>query len=218
MWETMVRITDTSREMRDNLAREFFLEANKRVRRNAKSGLAQAKAATLHFLTNTDTYRSLVSGELAAHFGFIKGESVLRPILNTFVESIHYRFDPFSQNKGSFSFLGILDDYSDVFSLDSAYIKGKNKPGITTQYPLPWLNWLLLQGDAILVKDYHIEIGGLKSRSGEAIMVRGGNWKIPSGFGGTAANNWITRMSPKGTKAITEYDKTLERILEGLLV
>jgi hypothetical protein len=221
MWEPMLKITDSVKTMQEGLALEFFKIANSRVRRNAGLALARAKIATLSFLTKTPTYQSLVSGELAYHFGFNKGteESVLQPILNTFVDSIHYEFIPFSKIGGSFTFYGVNADYSDVFSLPEAKIAGKNKPELTTRYPLPWLNWLLLQGDAILVQDYKIVIGTVnRSKTGKAVMIHGGTWSIPSEFRGTASNNWITKMSPKGEKAVSEYDKTMQKIMEGLLV
>tara|TARA_R110000824_G_scaffold143199_10_gene310794 strand:- start:4611 stop:5261 length:651 start_codon:yes stop_codon:yes gene_type:complete len=216
----MIEITDTAASMQDKLTIEFYKLANARIKRNAPIGLAQAKATTLAFLISTDTYQSLVSDELAYHFGFIKGteERVLRPILNTFVESIHYEFIPFSKTGGSFTFFGISDDYADVLALPQAYIQGKNRSKFTTEYPLPWLNWLLLQGDEILVKDHKISIGAISGRSGEAVMIEGGTWSIPSRFRGTPTNNWVTKMSPKGTKAISDYDITMQKILEGLLV
>jgi len=219
MWEKMVRITESAADMHRKLVDAFYAEANDRINKRKDKALDDFKKLTYKFLVNSPTYESLVSGDLAFHFGFRKGqeESRLQPILNTFVDSVSYKFKPYSRTGGSFEFFAIHSDYSDVLSLSEAKIQGKNKDEFSVNYPLPWLNWLLLQGDDIIIKDYKIELGVLASRSGKAIMVKGGTWAVPSEFRGTANDNWVTRLSSETDAAIGSYQQGLQQIMEGLL-
>lgn len=199
---------------------EYYKQLNVRVNARKNLVLEEVKSLTNAFLRSTETYQSLVSGQLATHFGFRKGNERgrLEPILNTFVNSIHYTFVPFARGKGSFTISGFVNGFSDVLSLPEALIQGSSDKKLSTAYPLPWLNWLLLQGDRVIVQDYHIEIGSVaakSSRSGKAIMVGGGTWAVPE-LGGTEGNNWITDLTPVGTNAITSYDKKIRDTMERM--
>lgn len=219
MSDKMVKITDTQQAFNKKLIQAFFDEANARINRRKETALVQFKALTLNFLTSAPTYQSLVSGELAAHFGFRKGqeESRLQPILNTFINSIDYKFKPFSATGGTFEFFGIPKHYQDALSLPEAEIKGENRKKFSTPYPLPWLNWLLLQGDTILVPDHKIKLGVISSRSGQAIMVEGGSWAVPREFAGTANDNWVTKISDGVDESLGSYQAQVKEIMEGML-
>jgi hypothetical protein len=212
----MVRLTDSDSVLKKKIEDEYYRIVNDRINKRKDNTLQEVKRNTLFFLKDSPTYKSLVSGQLAFHFGFRKGqeESRLEPILNTFINSIHYIYSPFSAHGGHFSFVGFVDDFSDVLSLPEAKIQGNNKPEFSTKYPLPWLNWLLLQGDKI-IEGYRIELGVLASRSGKAIMVKGGSWAVPE-LGGSDSNNWITELTPQGTRAISEHDRQMQKIMERM--
>ena len=56
----------------------------------------------------------------------------------------------------------------------------------------------MTEGDRIIIVGYHIkyDISSAQkqnSQSGSAIMVKGGNWRVPPNFSGTLEDNWITR-------------------------
>ena len=212
---------ETDASFSEKVLDEYYLEINAKITKNKNKALQEVKDVTKGFLYSTETYKSLVSGELAKHFGFRKGQerSRLEPILNTFIRSMQYRFIPFGKNKGGFSFLGFVSGFQDVLSLPEATIAGASEEVVTVNYPLPWLNWLLLRGDDIIVNDYKIEIGTIaakSSRSGKAIMISGGSWAVPE-LSGTESNNWITKLTPAGTDAITAYDKKIVSIIKGMI-
>lgn len=81
-------------------------------------------------------------------------------------------------------------------------------------FHIPWLQWLLLSGHQQVVKSYHVKYKDYPakgSRSGGAIMVRGGNYSIvPSQFTGVADDNFITRSLDK---MFPEIEKVLIDIL-----
>jgi hypothetical protein len=56
-------------------------------------------------------------------------------------------------------------------------------------------DWLLLQGTRVVVSDYSVEeVESEDSRSGDAIMKKGGFFRVDPEFAGTAFDNWITRV------------------------
>lgn len=80
-------------------------------------------------------------------------------------------------------------------------------------YQLPWLEWLLLRGNQIIVKKYEVKMGpNPYSRTGNAIMVESNkNWRVPAEFVGTQNNNWITRAIDRvESQIVNVIQKTIE--------
>jgi hypothetical protein len=79
-------------------------------------------------------------------------------------------------------------DYSEVLTVDGASFISEGN------FEIPWLRWLTLEGDKIMVGD-HSFVGGYleRSRTGYGIMAKPGNWHVPVEYAGTAEENWITR-------------------------
>jgi len=82
------------------------------------------------------------------------------------------------------------DDLNGVIGDQVALVVDKNRG-----YELPWLQWLLLRGNEVIVQNYSVKIGpNPASRTGNAIMVQSNrNWRVPPEFVGTQTNNWTTR-------------------------
>ena len=83
--------------------------------------------------------------------------------------------------------------YDDLLALPQAeYIQT-----YTTKEPknIPWLSWLLTKGDTIVIGEFRVKYVGDKpySRSGGAIMIRGGGFRVDPQFSGTESDNFITR-------------------------
>lgn len=138
-------------------------------------------------------YQSLISGQLKAELGLPDSgmvESIITHLSNS--TEISKRSLQITQNgiSGGFTINMIKsDDLSGALSQASASI---NIEGGS----LPWLEWLTLRGNEILVKDYIVQFGpNPRSRSGLAIMKpsSGDKWRVPPAFVGTINNNWITR-------------------------
>lgn len=145
------------------------------------------------FLRDSPVYNALVNGPLDLHLGIPQGEAVdrLGKIIDTFALQTEVDFRRVSVNgnkmNGGFTVSVVNKDWSLVTGLVEAMI-------FTDNYVLSWLDWLLTQGDRILVKDFDIEFGGFQtSRSGGAIMTpgKGKYWRVPPQYSGTAANNWV---------------------------
>lgn len=145
-------------------------------------------------IQNTPEYNSLIGGQLQFELGIPDPSSALVNIINIWSSNIkiEYNGPKISNNqiKASFSVSLIRSDYADVLSSNDALVID-NLRG----YSLPWLEWLLLEGNKILVRKQQVEFGPNKaSRTGNAIMrMSNKSWKVPSEFSGTVTNNWITR-------------------------
>jgi hypothetical protein len=75
---------------------------------------------------------------------------------------------------------------------------------------LHWLDWLLIQGDTVVVIGYSYVPSAL-GISGGGTMKQGGSFRVPPQYSGNRSNNFITR-------AFDSREKQIEKILGGLLV
>jgi hypothetical protein len=145
-------------------------------------------------IINSLEYQSLLNGQLQYEFGIPDSSSKLAGILDIWSKNIHIIYDSpkisGGKIKGSFSVNMIRLDFSDVLYSDYA-IMTDNLRG----YSLPWLEWLLLEGNKTIIKNYNVVIGPNKySRTGMAVMRESSkSWNVPSQFAGTISDNWITR-------------------------
>lgn len=143
---------------------------------------------------------SLSNGKLKYDFGlnFDPTDSIIYSIAN----SIDIRFKNFTLRGFT---KGIVTAY--IQPVDFSNLLGEDFAQVVTDkgQSLPWLQWLLTEGDSIIIADYHVDYGLYPtSRSGGAIMKPGRIYKVDSSFSGTAENNFITRALDKYENQIKE--------------
>lgn len=154
-------------------------------------------------------YESLLSGELRGQLGVVDAAPVVARVVRNIaagarVTSLGVRRQGLGLAGGLR--IGFLKgDYSDVLSADGAEFVSEGG------YTVPWLRWLTLAGDEVLVADHHFEAGHQgRSRTGQGIMLKAGTWRVPPEFAGTAEDNWILR-------AMTGIGPDLARAIEDEL-
>ena len=154
-------------------------------------------------IINTTEYNSLLNGQLKYEFGIPDSSTKLAGLLDIWSTNIAYEYKiPTIQNsriKSSFSAKMIRIDFADVLYSDYALVIDSVRG-----YSLPWLEWLLLEGNKTIISNYEVQLGANKfSRTGNAIM-KGSrkSWKVPSEFSGTSRDNWITRAIDGAVKDI----------------
>ena len=138
-------------------------------------------------------YLSLLSGQLKAELGLASSSDV-EAVIEAISSSIELKTQSLIANrsgiKGGFTINMIrAKDAGGVIGLDIAKVNDKG-------YSLPWLQWLLFEGNEILIKNYTVEFGpNPNSRSGLAVMKPSlsSSWRVPPEFVGSEENNWITR-------------------------
>lgn len=155
-------------------------------------------------------YQSLLSGRLRAEFG-LSDTNMVDNIIDKLVSTIDVSRSTISYNKiglvGGFTITMMKsDDMNGIIFTDIASVisnDGKH---------LPWLQWLLLEGNKAIVKNFDVKMGSYsQSRSGMAIMVSSrDNWRVPSEFVGTISNNWTTR-------AIDRIEDKIDTLIENII-
>lgn len=162
----------------------------KNVFKNIKDKLSNA---VIEALTNAPEYDSLINGRLKAEFGIPDPEIKIQQLFSIW-KNINFKYTPVtiqgSKLSGSFILEMIRSDLSDVLSSDAT--KVITEKGQT----LNWLEWLCLEDNKTIIKDYRVEFGqNPYSRTGLAVMRKdiSSKWKVPSEFSGNIDNNWITR-------------------------
>ena len=162
-------------------------------------------------LVSTREYQSIAQGQLKAELGIPNSGSRIMAIINTWVNNISV-----TVKAGTAPFLlidigMIKDDYGDVLSLPQAQYTYKSQ---RTQGDIPWLRWLLLEGDRRIINKYEFSRNPRGSRTGMGIMKKKtrGFWQVPPEFSGTSVNNFATRALGK---IETEIDKIVEQTIKG---
>jgi hypothetical protein len=161
-------------------------------------------------------YASLLSGQLRSELGVPDADSKIDQIFNAWSTNLLVENKPISIKGsglfGGFSINIIKSDFSDIISLPAAVVVDNTSGSI-----IPWLQWLLLEGNQILIRDYKLRMGpNSRSRTGNAIMVSSSkdNWRVPPQFAGTINNNWVTRAIDRLDDTVLSYiEKELERHL-----
>jgi hypothetical protein len=199
--------------MESDLVDFLYKRLNKKIRQQAPQILSEIKSYFRAAIYESETYASLTSGgvseqPLRGHFGFPVGQeqSIVNPIVEAFVDSLHYEFREFTKRSGGhFRIHGVPADYFNVLSLPTANIPNTVKTGGT----IPWLFWLLKGGMGTQISDYRIAFSDLSlnasdagitrydsSRSKIALMYKhsGSDWMVPVEFAGDESDNWITRI------------------------
>lgn len=169
---------------------------------------SELKQLIAEALRSQPEYASLLSGTLRAELG-LSSTDVVNKLIDAMVNTLTIETNPIVINnkgiKGGFKLTMIKSDdingliYTDIASvIDDA------------GYSLPWLEWLLLRGNDIIVKNYSVSYTPSEySRSGMAIMVpSSSNWRVPPNFAGTQKDNWTTR-------AISSVEKDIYLILQS---
>ena len=189
-----LKILESNSEISNQMLQALLPQVNKYMEsgmRTIKNELPSIISESIH---NTMEYSSLLSGQLQYEFGIPDPGPKLAGLINIWSNNIEYLYTKPTINSGkiksSFSANTIRADYSDVLNSDYATVIDTARG-----YSLPWLEWLLLEGNRTIISKHEVILGANKfSRTGNAIM-RPSNkaWKVPGLYAGTASDNWITR-------------------------
>lgn len=144
-------------------------------------------------LQNQPEYQSLISGQLRLELGIPEPNLSVNNVIEQWLKNISIERKPLLITgrglSGGFILGMVASDYADVLSLNEAQVTD------VKGYNLPWLQWLLLEGGKIIVRNYSVDFGPFSSsRSGGAVMRSSNkNWRVPPEYAGTLTNNWVTR-------------------------
>lgn len=199
-----VRLIDTNKQITGYVLQALLPEVDKYLNKAFKTVRNLLPGVIQSIITNTPEYNSLIGGQLQWELGIPDPSSALSNLLNIWSSNIETEYNRRISNSkiiASFSVSAIRSDFSDVLSSEHSLVID-NLRG----YQLPWLEWLLLEGNKIIIPKQQVEFGAnRRSRTGYAIM-RPANksWRVPSEFSGTISDNWITRAIENNESQISE--------------
>lgn len=161
-------------------------------------------------IENSPEYSSISNGKLRYELGIDNADSKLAQLVSVWSSNIEYNYSPPSivgnRIKSSFSANMIRVDFADVLYYDFA-----NVIDSVRGYSLPWLEWLLLEGNRTIIQNHEVVFGpNRRSRTGLAVMRQSSSsWKVPAEFAGTQDDNWITRT-------LNNASGDIQKLLDGL--
>lgn len=188
------KILESDTEISRRIIKALFPEVKKLMNSAINKIKNNLPTVINNALRNSPEYNSLVSGKLKLEFGIPDSAQKVANLIDIWSKNIYIKYDSpqISSNKikASFSASMIKIDFTDVLYTEFAYLIDRERG-----YSLPWLRWLLLEGQKPLVKNYEVLIGpNSRSRTGLAVMTDSKkSWKVPAEFSGTISDNWITR-------------------------
>lgn len=198
------KIVDSYNKIYENINSAVQKEIRANLTKSINKIRADVINLTIKALEECPEINSLRSGKLKLDFGLDYDPTT--EIVYAIANSVDVKIKNLNMGKtGLQSFLTIYiqrSDFKNLLSLEVATVvteKGAQ---------LPWLEWLLLAGDAVLISEYGVKYGSFEaSRSGGAIMIPVGVFQVDPTFSGTADNNFITR-------ALSGYTDMISQILE----
>jgi hypothetical protein len=202
-----LRLLETDNQIAKLIMDELKIILDKAISKALPTISSQIKILVSESLRNQPEYSSLMTGTLKAELGIADATSI-NSVIDALIETLSVQKNAITvTNKGlSGGFVLTMmksDDLNGVIYADIASVKD------TSGYSLPWLEWLLLKGNEILVKNYEVSyFPSPYSRSGMAIMIpSSSSWRVPPQFAGTENDNWTTR-------AINSVEDSVYKIIQ----
>jgi hypothetical protein len=202
-----LRLLETDSQISKLIMDELKIILDKAINKALPTISTKIKILIGESLRNQPEYSSLMTGTLKAELGIADATSITS-VIDALIETLAVQKNDIKvTNKGlsgGFSLTMMKsDDMNGVIYTDAASVKD------ASGYSLPWLEWLLLKGSEILVKNYEVSyVSSPYSRSGMAIMIpSSSSWRVPPQFAGTEKDNWTTR-------AINSVEDSVYKIIQ----
>jgi len=203
-----VKLLEGNSTIKSLILNALLTEVNNMIDKSIQSIRSGTINLLIDAMKQEPEYLSLKNGRLREELG-IPNAGAVDDIVNKLANTVNItkntlKSTSFGLSGGltitaieSSNFDGLLDDASAI--VDDT-LRG---------YSLPWLEWLLLNGNQTIIKKYDVKFGpSSSSRTGNAIMVESNNsWRVPAEFAGTEKNNWTTR-------AIDRIERPLSNLIQ----
>ncbi len=218
---TGITLTDSIDYIQQQVTIAMVAELNDRLKSVSPAIQSEIRDNIKIIFLNSPEFKSLLNsndGELSKHFGIpiADGAKKCAEIFNVLANSVLVELETLkivgkTKIDGGINVYAFIDDFSDILGLSAAEVTtNKNES-------LPWLQWLLIEGNRIIIDGYYISYSPYynpESRATGTLMRKAGkksrvdNWRVPAQYSGTVDNNWITR-------AIDASERLIEKIIFG---
>jgi len=202
-----------SSKFQSNILREVTKKIKRKAPKIQNTIRESLKTIVSEALISTPEYQSILQGKLKAELGIPNPDYRISAIIEKWVDNIQVKIKV-GTNPLLLIDIGIIrEDYGDVLSLAESQYTYKTE---RAQGEIPWLRWLLLEGDKRIITKYEFSSNQKGSRTGRGIMIKKdrGFWQVPPEFSGTSVDNFATRAFGNIGDAI---DKIVEQAVKGAL-
>lgn len=188
-----LNLLETDSYIKDQILQILAKQVEPVLQKTANKSTPKIQNLIEDALKQEPEYSSLISGQLRLEFG-IPDISSIDTIVKKLSETAEISVKNVSiKNNGLSGGLSLtaLERTSMGGLINDANALVNDSKG----YSLPWLQWLLYEGNKPIIRNYEVKIGpNPNSRTGMAIMIDSNkNWRVPPAFAGTINNNWVTR-------------------------
>lgn len=235
-----MKIKESTEKIQKQIEKIILRQVYEKLKRIAPLIRQDIIDVNLELWKSTETYNSLLYGDLTHELGFPEGQAqrMVDAILDRISESIAVvpRL-PRRKNTGNQMVMGfriVTKSLPGIEDMPEAEIDtGKDTVGTdfandfaafgatAISRKLPWVNWLLFRGNQYIIFNYeYVPIASERSRSGKGLMVYDDseNWKVPGEFSGTRNSNWITRTLTENTNYLTyKYCEIINKYMDKTL-
>lgn len=185
-----IKILDSKNKIQKNILsaaepeiKNLFQKAKPKIESGIKNLVKES-------LEQSPEIQSLRSGTLRMDFGLVVDPT--EELIYAIVNSVHVFFKNFRFYKNSIS--NVLSVYIQPADFDNLLSLAVANVITERGEDLPWLEWLLTAGNSVVIAGYSVEYGVYEqSRTGGAIMVPAGFFKVDPEFSGTVVDNFISR-------------------------
>jgi hypothetical protein len=203
-----LKILESDSQIRSLILNEIKNTLERAINKAIPKIITDIKKLIVSSLKSEPEYTSLTSGQLKAELG-IPDTAQVDAVINLMVETLSVNKSIIKTNQAGLSggfILTMLESSTlgGVVSSVPAYVKDAKG------YSLPWLEWLCLRNNEIIVKDFSVKYGSdPNSRSGMAIMIPSSDsWRVPPVFVGSKDKNWTTRAIDRSEAQIYSIIQT----------
>lgn len=197
-----VSLKDNNKKIVDDILTIMMVDLNKIFRSAVADSEDRIRTIIKDNIVSDPVYFSLTSGRLRYELG-IPRVGAINSVVNEIVDTVNIKSIPIKKTATKLTGgidITLIDIGSNILEDKDAMVND-----VERGYILPWLKWLLFDGSAPIIMDYHVEFGSYspkRSRTGGAVMAPGGKWGISSKYAGVASNNWLTRSVNKSRDTI----------------
>lgn len=192
-------------DFEDKLLEAMAKELNKMLRASLRVFETRVRELIEKAIKESPEYASFQGGQLQAELGVRSPNPVIDSIISVLQSCVKATLNPLHVSGGSFnggvSLMIYTGDLAKVLAVPGASFVSEN-----AHTEIDWLNWLLTQGDRVLIQQWEFSPGGLgRSRTGLGIMIHTKQpWRVPAQFAGTEDDNWLTRSLSKLEGPVSE--------------
>ena len=188
----MIELTETIGQISSKINQALVNDINMYLVRRSKSIENKCKNLVSKWISAQPEIESLTSGlpsSLAGQFGLIPGSEsfAIKDIIESVENSISLTLQKFDNklNGGLYIYFQ-PSNFANLLGLSSGHTFYRDGD-------LHWMDWLLNQGDRIIVVNYSYNPQTGVGRSKLGNMVNSGSFRVPPEFSGTPDDNFITR-------------------------